>query len=138
MDDDALLAAFEDGTLPAASFGHRDHVRLAWIYLRAAPLLPAIAAFSAALLRFARKNGVEHRYHETVTWAYLVLIHERMERGDRSRPWEEFIAANGDLLDRDAPILRRYYSEETLGSELSKRVFVLPDAISAVSRGAGG
>jgi len=127
MEDEQFIAAFEDGSLPAEGFRHRDHVRLAWLYLREQPLLPAIATFSAALLRFTRKNGAEHRYHETITWAYLVLVHERMARAGRDQGWEEFAAANGDLFDRDEPILHRYYTEATLGSDLARRVFILPD-----------
>lgn len=127
MEDEQFIAAFEDGSLPAEGFRHRDHVRLAWLYLRNQPLLPAIAAFSAALLRFTRLNGAAHRYHETITWAYLVLVHERMARAGRDETWEEFAAANGDLFDRAEPILHRYYTEATLGSDLARRVFVLPD-----------
>jgi hypothetical protein len=127
--DRQLFAEFEAGTLPAAGFRHRDHVRLAWLYLREQPLLGAIAAFSAALKRFTQRNGVEHRYHETITWAYLCLIHERMARDGRDRPWDDFAAANPDLFDPGDPILRRYYTEETLGSDLARRVFVLPERL---------
>lgn len=127
MEDEQLIAAFEDASLPAEGFRHRDHLRLAWLYLRDRPLLEAIAAFRAALLRFVRKNGAEHRYHETITWAHLVLVHERMERAGRRGSWDEFAAANADLLDREAPILRRYYTEATLASDLARRVFILPD-----------
>jgi hypothetical protein len=127
MEDQAFIAAFEAGTLPAEGFRHRDHVRLAWLYLLERPLLPAIDAFSAALRRFTRKHGAEHRYHETVTWAYMVLIHERLARDGRERSWEEFAALNGDLFDRREPILNRYYTEATLSADLARRVFVLPD-----------
>src|SRR5262249_26851877 len=127
MDDRALIAAFEEGTLPVEGFRHRDHVHLAWLYLRDRPLLAAIDAFSAALRRFTQRHGLERRYHETVTWAYLVLIHERMARGGGGRSWGEFAAENADLFDREAPILDRYYTEATLGADLARRVFVLPD-----------
>lgn len=126
MEDRQLIAAFEAGTLPAEGFHHRDHVRVAWLYLREQPLLSAIAAFGAALKRFAQRNGAEHRYHETITWAYVCLIHERMERDGRDRPWDDFSAANPDLFDPSDPILNRYYTKETLGSDLARRIFVMP------------
>ena len=83
MPDD-LIRRFEDGTLPASEFHHRDHVRLAWLYLDEEPPLAALARFAEGLKRFATRNGVPGLYHETIIWAYLLLIHERKAPG-RSR-----------------------------------------------------
>jgi hypothetical protein len=41
--------------------------------------------------------------------------------------WEEFAQANPDLLMWKNGILKRYYAEETLQSDLAKRVFIFPD-----------
>ena len=75
-EDAALLAGFETATL--AEFHHRDHVHVAWLYLRREPLLRAVERFSADLRRFAEAKGRPDLYHETVTWAFLFLIYERM------------------------------------------------------------
>ena len=66
-------------------------------------------------------------YHETITWAYVALIHERVERRPAAH-WEEFCRLNPDLLSWRPSILDRYYRPETLASDLARRVFVLPDA----------
>src|SRR5262245_35756104 len=100
MEDAHFVAAFEAATLPAEGFRHEDHVRLAFLYLREQPLLPAIAAFCAALKRFTARHGVAHRYHETITWAYLCLIHERMAKAGHDTSWGDFAAKNPDLFDR--------------------------------------
>ena len=42
------------------------------------PPLDALARFTAGLQRFATFHGHPGLYHETITWAYLFLIHERM------------------------------------------------------------
>jgi hypothetical protein len=63
----------------------------------------------------------------TITWAYLLLINERMERGGRGRGWNEFAASNPDLLVWRPGVLDEYYTPETLESDLARRVFVLPD-----------
>jgi hypothetical protein len=97
-DDRAFLAAFESAALPERCFRHRDHVRAAWVLLREAPPAVALARFTEALKRFARSLGKDRLYHETITWAYLLLINERMERMGRGRSWPEFAAANEDLL----------------------------------------
>lgn len=127
LSDTEFIEQFENCALPAATFHHRDHVRLAWLYLNRLPLLDAIARFSEGLKRFAMANGKPDRYHETVTWAFLLLIHERMMQSVAGLSWADFAAANADLLDWRENILKRYYHEKTLESEQAKKVFLLPD-----------
>jgi hypothetical protein len=126
MTDAEFLRSFEDGTLPSSAFHHRDHVRLAWLYLRRLPAPEALARFTDGLKRFAAAKGKPGLYHETITWAYLLLIHERMARSEADT-WEEFAGLNDDLLVWNPSVLDRYYEKETLGSELARRVFVLPE-----------
>jgi hypothetical protein len=127
LDDPTLLRQFEDTTLPASAFHHREHVRVAWLYLKAEPPLTALARFAEGLKRYAAAQGAAGLYHETITWAYLLLIRERMEREGAGSTSEEFVDRNPDLLAWKPSILDRYYRPETLGSELAKRVFVMPD-----------
>ncbi|MFN7948582.1 MAG: hypothetical protein U0Z53_24730 [Blastocatellia bacterium] len=127
MNDQEFITQFEACTLPAESFHHPDHVRLAWLYLDRAPVLEALTRFTESLKRFAAANGKPGLYHETITWAFIFLINERRARFDRQHNWQEFAAANADLLDWQNNILKQYYRAETLGSEMAKRVFVMPD-----------
>jgi hypothetical protein len=135
MTDDELVRRFEAGTLPESSFRHVDHVHTAWLYLQELPLLEAIARFQTGLREFAARLGKADRYHETITWAYLVLIHERLQRIDCRHNWEQFAAANADLLDWKSSVLSRYYRGETLRSKLARRVFLLPDNLPDESAG---
>jgi hypothetical protein len=132
MTDLELLEQFEDGTLPIEEFHHEEHVRVAFLYLGKYRVLDAVERFSAALVRFAARNGKAGLYHETITWAYMLLIRERIARARREQTWTEFRASNWDLLDRERPILKKYYREETLVSELARNTFVLPDRILEV------
>ena len=132
MNDRDFLAAFEAGTLSAESFRHRDHVRAAWLLLREEPPAAALGRFSAALKRFAAARGQNRLYHETITWAYVLLINERVQRGARSLDWEDFASANPDLLTWRPSVLERYYTPETLESDLARRAFVLPDRHSDI------
>ena len=128
MNDVEFVARFEDGTLPNENFHHRDHVRMAWLYLSRYPLVDALARFSAALRRFAAAHGRPDLYHQTITWSYLFLINERRERLGGSPDWQKFAEANADLFEwSDGGILARYYRPETLQSEFARQVFVLPD-----------
>jgi hypothetical protein len=127
MTEQELIAQFESGSLPPTAFHHADHVRMAFAYLRQYPLLQALERFSAALKLFAKAQGKDNLYHETITWAYLFLIHKRISRAGQVQSWEEFAQANPDLLMWKNGILKRYYAEETLQSDLAKRVFIFPD-----------
>jgi hypothetical protein len=128
LDDETFLAAFEAGTLPPAGFKHPEHVRAAWLMLRRYGPAEALARYPAALRLLAAVAGKPDLYHETVTWAWLLLIHERMARQEGTS-WEAFRGANPDLFASGGPLLRRYYREETLRSQLARRVFVLPDLL---------
>ena len=70
--DDALLAAFEGGSVAPGSFHHRHHVRMAWVYLDRRPVLDVLARFAEGLRRLAAAAGKPGLYHETITWAYSV------------------------------------------------------------------
>jgi len=79
------------------------------------------------LRRFAETRGKPQLYHQTITWAYIFLIQERMARAGRKQSWEEFARDNPDLLVWNDGILTRFYRSETLNSELARTVFLLPD-----------
>jgi hypothetical protein len=125
--DDMLIEFFEKGQEPPGGFHHRDHVRVAWWYLRQHSWLDALDRFRQALQRFAAAQGSPERYHETVTTAYVLLINERLIGNARDLTWEGFSASNPDLLSWKPSILDRYYRPETLMSDRARQTFVMPD-----------
>ena len=127
MTDHDLIEQFELGTLPNGSFHHREHVRVAFLYLSKYPVLEALLVFSKALQKFAATHGKPQLYHETITWAYIFLIRERMARAGKKQDWEEFARNNIDLLTWKDGLLSQYYLEETLRSDLARAAFILPD-----------
>ena len=127
LSDDALLLAFDEGTLPAAAFHHRHHVRTAWALLERLPLLDVLARFTAGLRRLAAAAGKPGLYHETITWAYVLLVNER-RAANGAEDWPAFEARNPDLLEWKPSVLEaRYYRGETLWSDRARSTFVLPD-----------
>lgn len=122
--DDELLEAFESCTLGA--FHHRDHMRVTWLHLRRYSLLETLERLIPGLKRFAASKGRADRYHETITWAYTLLVHDRMVRLGPEHTWEDFAEASADLLDWENSILRQWYDEETLASDVARQSFVLP------------
>jgi hypothetical protein len=127
LTDRELMEQFERATLPLECFRHREHVRVAFLYLAERPVLKALQAFSSALRRFAAAHGKSKLYHETITWAYIFLIRERLARAGRAMSWEEFATDNADLLTWKDGVLTRFYREETLTSDLAREIFVFPD-----------
>jgi hypothetical protein len=128
MDDERLVEMFEAGEVPPEGFHHREHVRVAWWYLRASTLPDALQRFSSALRHFALRQGKPDLYHETITTAYVLLINERLDDG-RDLTWEEFARRNADLLTWRPSALARYYTDEMLTSARAKRTFVMPDRV---------
>ena len=127
MTDEELVGCFESGAVPEGGFHHPEHVRVAWWYLRREPLVEALERFRARLRVFAEGQKAPGLYHETMTTAYVLLIHERLERGGRDLSWERFAALNPDLLAWRPSILDRYYRPETLASAAARAMFVAPD-----------
>jgi hypothetical protein len=136
MTDDQLLQAFDACSLAPSEFHHAEHVRVAFLYLKKYPILVALERFSVSLKKFAAAAGKPNLYHETITWAFMLLIQERMARSiapANGSVWEEFAAANADVMDWKANVLRKYYSAETLASPLAKTIFVMPEVSGSKS-----
>lgn len=127
MNDAELLNALDSGTLVPGTLDHRQHIRAAWCLLSRYPLLGAMSRMRDGLRRFVAKVGAEDKYHETITAALLLIIHERAI-AQPCESFADFERTNPDLLDwRGGAMLESYYRKETLESELARTTFVLPD-----------
>ena len=126
MEQGELFDRFVDTTLPADQFHHQQHVHVAWMFVTKYGMPAALGEFSTAIKRFADAKGATGLYHETITWAFLLLIADRQARTPADT-WEVFERENQDLLTWKPSILERYYSKELLASDLAKRAFLMPD-----------
>jgi hypothetical protein len=126
MDPQQLFDSFVDTSLPADQFHHPQHVQVARLFVLKYGMPAALSEFTAAIRRFADAKGATGLYHETITWAFLLIIAERQARSG-AVTWEEFAAAHPDLLIWKPSILERYYSKELLASDLARRTFLMPD-----------
>ncbi|MFO0552483.1 MAG: hypothetical protein U0271_29105 [Polyangiaceae bacterium] len=121
--DDSLVRAFEARTIDPATFHHREHLYVAWCYLRALPLEDALARYTRHLRALTAALGVPEKYHATMTWAYLIVLDQVMERS-QSASFDELLAKHPALLDRDA--LYAHYERAELDSAEARRRFILP------------
>jgi hypothetical protein len=123
MSVDEELEAFDAGQIEPAVFPHREHLRFAYEILGRCSFAEAALRFRHGLGFIAQKAGKPELYHETITVAFLAAIAECRARTNAA-DWNEFIAANPDLLDKN--VLLRWYSKEQLDSQLARTTFVLP------------
>ena len=128
MSDDELLKRFVSTELAADQFHHEQHVRVAWLFVRQHGMPAALNEFATTIKRFADAKGAHGLYHETITWAFVLIIAERLARKPADA-WDSFAADNADLLCWKPSILDRYYSKELLASALARTTFVMPDLL---------
>ncbi len=123
MSDENFLAAFEATKLDPKTFNHEAHVRAGFLMVQQRGFAQAVPAYCQALKSFAASIGLDKKYHETITIAFLALINERLaDQPDIS--WEKFCAHNPDILNKNA--LLAFYTPEQLASPAARLVFQLP------------
>jgi hypothetical protein len=123
------IESLEAGNVDADAFDHEAHIYAAWLYLERWPLQEAIMNFRAAIIRLTIKLGAETKYHETITWFFMLLINQRrVETG--ASTWAAFRQHNADLIKDAGETLHRYYSEELLASEAARQHYLLPDQLA--------
>ena len=128
MTDDEFLAAFEACTLE--EFHHREHVKVAYLYLRRHPLDDAIAKVRSGLQALAVAWGapmddLEKGYHETITQAWVRLVHLTLDDHGSSESADAFCDQQPNLMQKT--YLQSFYSRERLTTWEAKRGFVEPD-----------
>jgi hypothetical protein len=122
---DPAVVAFERATIDPRTFHHREHLYVAWCYLRALSLEEALARYVRHLRQLAAALGSPQKFHATMTWAYVVLLHAAMERSPGAG-FEQLLAENPALADHRGGALDAHYQRAQLDSDEARRYFVLP------------
>lgn len=125
MSDDALVSAIEACTLPNQVFRHREHVRLSFVYLRRYGFDEARVRISAAIRAYALHNRAPLKYHETITIAWLRIVHQAVSQVPDGASFEYMLKRFPGLLSKGT--LMQYYSSELLGTEGARVSFVEPN-----------
>jgi hypothetical protein len=125
MNDEAFLRAVEEGAI-AIRFGHREHLRMAW--LRRGDEDRAVALFRGV----AAAHGQPERYHETLTRFWLALV-RRADELVAPASFDDLLSGHPQLAEKELPL--RHYSRESLFSDRARREFVEPDLVSLPSGG---
>ena len=124
MTDRDLADHVERCTLQPGAFGHREHVRLAWWYVRGGSYPEAERRMESAIRRFAAHHGADRKYHHTLTVLWMRLVaHAAAE--DPAPDFDTFIRLRPELLDPGTP--GRFYSPGRLGSDAARTGWIEPD-----------
>ena len=123
--DQEFVRMFEACELADDNFHHRDHIRLAWIYLERYGELEARGQIARAIRKFASHYGKSDKYHETITVAWLRLIASATARVPVDASFEDLTAAAPELLDKRT--IEKFYSTAVLASEVARTYWLEPD-----------
>jgi hypothetical protein len=125
LSDAEFLAAIEAATYPGDKFGHRGHLRLGWLCLRAHGFDAGLERIRTLVRRYATALGAAEKFHETMTRAWAERMQVALDETPEFGSFEAFLAAHPELLD--SRLLGRHYRKETLESPLAKASWVPPD-----------
>src|SRR4051795_11525518 len=116
MGIEALVRAFDERTLPAAGWTHREHLTVALWYLRHHPIEEATGRIRDGIHRFNLSHGNTTGYHETITLAWVAVIARFLGEYDHGQPLSTLVV---HLLENcgDKGYLLRFYSGDVLISE---------------------
>ncbi len=124
--DIAFRDNFEAGKIAPSEFGHRAHLRLAYVYLSENDVETSGKKMREALLKFLKDNEVPPgKFHETLTYSWILAIHHFMHKAAKAPSFEGFLATDNRLLDTD--IMLSHYRRETLFSDKARLEFMPPD-----------
>ena len=127
-DDQSFQRDVESCAFPVSEFNHRAHLRLAYIYLvQGDDVEWAIGKMRETLLKLLMFAGIDpsQKYHETMTRAWLMIVHQFMNSGVEANSADQFLNGNKSLMGADT--LYQYYSEDRLYSQHARQEFLKPD-----------
>ena len=128
-DDETLLMQFEATTWPFVEWRHRQHIKVAYLYLRQHPFDVAARKMRAGLLAYNSANqvpdGLDRGYHETMTQAWMRLVYLTLCEFGPSESADAFVDKHTQLLSKRALLF--FYSRDRIMSVEAKREFITPD-----------
>jgi hypothetical protein len=129
MNDREFLAAFEAANIPSDRWTHRDHVRMAYLYVRDRPFDVALGCIRAGIQALNRANGVAETetsgYHETATVAWARVVASCISHHGAEGDFQSFAAANPHLCAKT--LLRLYYTRDRILTAEARARFAEPD-----------
>ncbi len=129
MNDEEFLAEFESCRWPLDQWHHRQHVKVAYLYLRRHSFDEAMARLRARIKAYNAAHQVPDDltsgYHETMTHAWLLLIYFTLCEYGPAVSADAFYEQNPQLWQ--TKVLRFFYTRDCFLSARAKAEFIEPD-----------
>lgn len=129
MNDEEFLKKFEAGLFPREQWHHKEHIKVAYLYLRQMPFEQAITRVRQRIKAHNLAQGVSESptsgYHETMTHAWLRLVEVTLKEYGPTENADAFYEQNSQLWQKKT--LRLFYSRELFMAPRAKIEFVEPD-----------
>jgi len=100
MTHDELIAGFEAGTIAPGAFGHREHLRLAWLYLQRHGRPDAERRLLAGLRTFAAAAGKPGKFDAALTLAWVARVDTAAAALPPNHSFDDLLLHHPELLDR--------------------------------------
>jgi hypothetical protein len=130
-DDDTFLQQFETASWPLHEWHHRQHIKIAYLYLSRYPFDIAVAKMCSGVKKYNAAHKVPEAigrgYHETMMQAWMRLVHFTLCEYGPAENADAFYDQNPQLSEKKA--LRFFYTRDLIMSPKAKAEFVQPDLI---------
>jgi hypothetical protein len=127
--DETFLTQFEACTWPLEQWHHREHIKLAYLYLLRHPMEIAMERMRAGLqaynVAYHVPDALDRGYHETITQAWMRLVHLTLCEFGPAESADAFVDSHTQLLSKRALLF--FYSRDRVMSLEAKREFIPPD-----------
>jgi len=120
-----LVRDFETCSLPVEAFHHREHILVAWTYLRQMDYSAAEKRMAEAIRRFAEFHGATAKYHHTMTLVWMRLVAAAIRDDLGIDDFDGFAHVHPELLDTATPGI--FYSADLLRSDAARSGWLEPD-----------
>lgn len=107
-------------------FHHKEHVQVTYTLLVDNDIKSTYSLIKKGILDILNYVGVDtSKYHETMTYAWVLIVNYFMKKTKKCKSFEDFISLNPKLLDKE--ILYYHYSKELISTDKSKEKIVEAD-----------
>jgi hypothetical protein len=129
IEDTEFVAEFEALRLPLERWHHREHIKLAYLYLRRYEFDGALERLRSGIRAHNAARGIPDELHsgypETMTQAWLRLVHAMLLEYGPAPSAGEFYEQHPELSQKKS--LRLFYSRDRFMSREAMHEFLEPD-----------
>lgn len=140
MNDEEFLKQFESSTWPLEEWHHKQHIKVAYLYLCRYPFDAAMDRIREKIKAYNKAQKIpdapDRGYHETMTQAWMRLVYLTLCEYGPAETADAFYERSPQLSQLKT--LRLFYSREVFMSPRAKVEFVEPDLGPLPRSGKGG